>query len=487
LPLAWAEAGAAPWHNIVGNDPGLVDPEHGDFRPLLAGGYGCRVLAARAPDGADPPLSVEALPVAAERLEVGGEIGVDTVWDASEIVVTDDVTVVAGASLAIAAGATVRFAGFHRLVVDDGDLQAVGTPQAPITFTSSEPEAWRPDLERTGAWNGIVLANVPAARDSTRLRWCVLERAKALPGDEPTVAPTGGGVLVDGVGGALRVAGRSPLVVSHCVLRHNLAERGGAIGLHHGARPLIVNNLLHDNHATLRASAIWISYADAVLVHNTLTANDVIAPSAAIETGCIDHVYARPWHVGNIVWANTTTYYEPLQIREPKAINTRFCDIEGWTGGEGCLQVDPLFTAGVPAASSPVVDAGNAAVAEAWLPALDLAGAARLAGTAPDMGAYEVETVAAGPSPTTRGDHLVCWPNPFNPATTIGFALPHPGRVRLAVHDPRGRCVATLIDRDLPAGTHRIRWQPRAARSGAYLVVLDSVLGREVARITLLE
>lgn len=487
MPLAWAEAGAAPWHNIVGSDPGLVDPEHGDFQPLQAAGYGCRVLAARARGGADPPASAEALPVSGGRLEVGGAIGADTIWDATEIAVTDDVTVLAGASLAIAAGATVRFAGYHRLVIEDGDLQAVGTPQAPITFTSSEPEAWRPDLERTGAWNGIVLANVPAVRDSTRLRWCVLEHAKALPGDEPIAAGVGGGVLVDGVGGALRVAGRSPLVVSHCVLRRNLAERGGAIGLHHGARPLIVNNLLHDNHATLRASAIWISYADAVLVHNTLTGNDVIAPSATVETGCIDHVYARPWHVGNIVWGNTTTYYEPLQIREPKAVNTRFCDIEGWAGGEGCLQVDPQLAAGVPAAHSPVVDAGSTAAAQAWLPACDLAGATRLAGPAPDMGAYEVVTIASGPPPTARGGHLACWPNPFNPAITIGFALPFPGHVRLVVCDPRGRRVAILLDRTLPAGTHRVRWQPRAARSGAYLLVLDSASGRQVARVTLLE
>jgi hypothetical protein len=37
------------------------------------------------------------------------------------------------------------------------------------------------------------------------------------------------------------------------------------------------------------------------------------------------------------------------------------------------------------------------------------------------------------------------YPNPFNPVTTIGFALPETGRVRLSVFDGLGREVATLI------------------------------------------
>lgn len=485
------EAGAAPFNNIVGRDPGLADPEHGDFRALTAPGYGCRVIvppgnAPVAPAGDRFPLFV-ARP---GRLQVGGVIDQDTVWDAADIDMVADVVVTAGASLTIAAGATVRVDGYHQVLVEDGDLQAIGTPDLPILLTSADPEAWRPDLDPTGAWHGLALVNVPAACDTSRLRWCVIEYAKALPGDPWHLPDAVGGALVDGLGGALRVVGRSPLSVSHCVLRNNLAERGGAIALHHGARPLLVNNLLHDNHATHRAGAVFVSYADAVLVHNTLTGNEVRAGSAAIETGCVDHVYARPWYVGNIIWGNLTTYSDDLQIREPKAINVRFCDIEGWLGGEGCLTADPLLEQFTPVAGSPVVDAASASSASPWWPAVDLAGAPRLAGAAADMGAYEVPDLTPAPMPTAAGIDLHCWPNPANPALVIRYDLLHADTVRLRIHDPAGRVVRTLVASRQAAGAHHARWDGRddagrAVASGVYLAHLATSSLSGSRRVTL--
>jgi hypothetical protein len=425
------------------------------------------------------------------RLQVGGVIDQDTVWDTADIDMTADVVITAGASLTIAAGATVRADGYHQLLVEDGDLQANGTADLPIVLTSADPEAWRPDLDPTGAWHGLALVNVPAARDTSRLRWCVIEYAKALPGDPWHFPDAVGGALVDGLGGALRVVGRSPLSVSHCVLRHNLAERGGAIALHHGARPLLVNNLLHDNHATHRAGAVHISYADAVLVHNTLTANEVRSASAATETGCIDHAYARPWYVGNIIWGNLTTYCDELQIREPKAINVRYCDIEGWLGGEGCVTADPLLEQFVPAAGSPVVDAASAAAASPWWPAVDLTGSPRLAGAAADMGAFEAPDLTAAPMPMAAMIELQCWPNPANPALVIHYVLPHDDLVALRIHDPAGRVVRTLVSSRQAAGGHQARWDGRddagrAVASGVYLARLATSSASGSRRVTLI-
>ncbi len=52
-------------------------------------------------------------------------------------------------------------------------------------------------------------------------------------------------------------------------------------------------------------------------------------------------------------------------------------------------------------------------------------------------------------------------PNPFNPITTIRYALPADGAARLAVHDVAGRRVRTLFDGRLPAGEHRAVWDGR--------------------------
>lgn len=58
-------------------------------------------------------------------------------------------------------------------------------------------------------------------------------------------------------------------------------------------------------------------------------------------------------------------------------------------------------------------------------------------------------------------------PNPFRPSTTIGFDLPRPSRVRLAIFDARGRLVRVLVDGNLPAGRHRAHWDGRMERGGA--------------------
>ncbi len=53
------------------------------------------------------------------------------------------------------------------------------------------------------------------------------------------------------------------------------------------------------------------------------------------------------------------------------------------------------------------------------------------------------------------------YPNPFNPATTIAFAVPSEGPVRLTVFDARGRQVRTLVDEAMLPGRHEVDWDGR--------------------------
>jgi len=52
-------------------------------------------------------------------------------------------------------------------------------------------------------------------------------------------------------------------------------------------------------------------------------------------------------------------------------------------------------------------------------------------------------------------------PNPFNPATTITFALPRDAEVDLAVFGVDGRRVATLASEVMAAGEHTVTWRGR--------------------------
>jgi hypothetical protein len=60
------------------------------------------------------------------------------------------------------------------------------------------------------------------------------------------------------------------------------------------------------------------------------------------------------------------------------------------------------------------------------------------------------------------------YPDPFNPTTTIEFALAEARHVELAIYDVMGRRVATLVDGALSAGGHRVRWQADHLSTGAY-------------------
>jgi len=68
------------------------------------------------------------------------------------------------------------------------------------------------------------------------------------------------------------------------------------------------------------------------------------------------------------------------------------------------------------------------------------------------------------------------FPNPFNPTTTIEFALPSPSHIRLEVFDLLGRCVATLEDGNFPAGYYRTVWNADGAflATGLYICRLEA-------------
>ena len=72
---------------------------------------------------------------------------------------------------------------------------------------------------------------------------------------------------------------------------------------------------------------------------------------------------------------------------------------------------------------------------------------------------------------------VVLWgnyPNPFNPETTIRYALPQAGQVRLVVYDLLGHEVAVLVDRSRPAGSHTVRFGAGNLSSGLYVYRLQA-------------
>ncbi|MEO6462215.1 MAG: T9SS type A sorting domain-containing protein, partial [Candidatus Eisenbacteria bacterium] len=66
-------------------------------------------------------------------------------------------------------------------------------------------------------------------------------------------------------------------------------------------------------------------------------------------------------------------------------------------------------------------------------------------------------------------------PNPVRAGATIHFDLAAPARVRLAVHDVRGRRVATIVDdAALDAGAHQVAVRTEGWPAGLYLCRLTA-------------
>ncbi len=83
------------------------------------------------------------------------------------------------------------------------------------------------------------------------------------------------------------------------------------------------------------------------------------------------------------------------------------------------------------------------------------------------------DLTAAGSTP--RGFQLdQNYPNPFNPATTISYAIPAGGHVKLVVDNLLGQEVAVLVDGRQEAGGHTVTFNAAGLPSGLYTYTITA-------------
>ena len=110
-------------------------------------------------------------------------------------------------------------------------------------------------------------------------------------------------------------------------------------------------------------------------------------------------------------------------------------------------------------------------------------------------GSYRLEfgaaTAAPGVVTLTTGIRGVS-PNPFNPRTTVSFALQGSGATDLVVYNLRGERIRVLASGSLEAGRHDVVWdgrddRGRAVASGSYVVELRHAAVRRTYKLTLVK
>ena len=97
---------------------------------------------------------------------------------------------------------------------------------------------------------------------------------------------------------------------------------------------------------------------------------------------------------------------------------------------------------------------------------------------------YEFQVHGSGPTGVESGRRVELlprdfwlgenFPNPFNPSTTIRYAVPQKSRITLEVYTVLGQLVATLVDAEVEAGVYTAQWNPRLG-SGLYFCRFNAV------------
>jgi len=79
------------------------------------------------------------------------------------------------------------------------------------------------------------------------------------------------------------------------------------------------------------------------------------------------------------------------------------------------------------------------------------------------------------------------FPNPFNPTTKFKFDLKKSGNVKLVVYDMIGKEVATLVNKNLSAGSYESNFDGSKLTSGIYFYRIETDNYSEVKKMTLLK
>ena len=193
----------------------------------------------------------------------------------SPYLINGNVNIPDDSTLTIDPGITIEFQGHYALNVQ-GMLLAEGTETDTIIFTVNDTTGFNDHNSTQGGWNGINIIDPDTTNDSTKIKYCKFEFAKAVgdvwflnAGGALTILnfdkvhisnslfqnnSVGGDTTEVPAGGAIHLAWSDIKLESNKFSR-NRAQAGGAIQFHE-SNPTFINNIFIDNYASHGSGAI---------------------------------------------------------------------------------------------------------------------------------------------------------------------------------------------------------------------------------------
>jgi len=171
-----------------------------------------------------------------KNMFVEGEVS--GVWNADTIFVTGEIYLPADKALEVKPGVYVEFQDFFGFNVL-GNIEATGTPEAPIVFSVNDTTGLYNIFETTGAWRGIFVYGSEHLHDETKaiFEHCHFEYAKA-PYSE----------FIQN-GGAVHILGKGNFQVRHCTFFRNYCYMKGAGLYFENSNPVVFHSRFIENYA----------------------------------------------------------------------------------------------------------------------------------------------------------------------------------------------------------------------------------------------
>jgi len=119
----------------------------------------------------------------------------------------------------------------------------------------------------------------------------------------------------------------------------------------------------------------------------------------------------------------------------------------------------------------------------------------RARGVANDDVDVSITVTSGAPEPTDLPNMSMLvknYPNPFNPTTTLGYAVARSGQVCIRIYDMRGLVVDTLVNEPKSPGFYSVVWDGTNAAglrlaSGVYVARLTTEDQTDTHRMTLVK
>lgn len=291
-------------------------------------------------------------------------------------------------------------------------------------------------------------------------------------------------------GGGLQATGGALTTLAGLTVRNNQAQVGGGVALTGCTDATISGSVVHGNTGQFWAGGILFENCpNSGITANTVYGNTGGAGGGGVHVSNCSPAISHNISAGNLGGASFGNGFALTGASVTPTCN----DVHGNAGSGWTGITDPTGTGGNIAVDPLFCDAAGGNFQ------LQAASACRPenSGACGQIGALLGACYA---SPVPDGDQAVPtafrveqnFPNPFNPQTTIRFALPAAVRTTVSVFDIAGRHVRTLLDEELAAQVHQVVWTGddaggRPVAAGVYFYEVSGGGHRAVGRMALVK